>query len=182
MMGMPGLEETNFCTPWGQGTVVAVEGRLVEVRLPDLQTPEPGACPTPPDAEPGATGSQGARWARELDLYFAGAKLSWEARELPLETLGLTSFRLDVYRALLQVPAGVTVSYGALAQLAGHPGAARAVGSAMAENPLPILIPCHRVVRSDGSLGRYGSCDAWKPWLLEHEGRIGRRSTGEQGG
>ena len=162
--------------------MVAADGRLVEVRLPELQAAEPVSCPVAVDAEAEVTGGAGARWARELDRYFAGTRLSWEAHELPLETLGLTSFRLDVYRALLRVPAGVTVSYGALADLAGHPGAARAVGSAMAENPLPILIPCHRVVRSDGSLGRYGSCDAWKPWLLEHEGRLGGRDPGEPAG
>jgi len=179
---MTGIEETSFSTPWGPGTVVVVDGRLVEVRLPERQAAELGTRPVRRDAGAEVAADQGARWARELDRYFAGTRLSWEGRELPLEALGLTSFRLDVYRALLRVPAGVTVSYGALAELAGHPGAARAVGSAMAENPLPILIPCHRVVRSDGSLGRYGSCDAWKPWLLEHEGRLGCHGPGGPAG
>jgi O-6-methylguanine DNA methyltransferase len=182
MAAMTGLEEISFCTPWGPGTVVVVDGRLVEVRLPELQPSEPGSCPVPPEAGADVSGGEGARWAWELGRYFDGTRLSWDARDLPLESLGLTSFRLDIYRALLRVPAGVTVSYGALAEMAGHPGAARAVGSAMAENPLPILIPCHRVVRSDGSLGRYGSCDAWKPWLLEHEGRLGRHGPGGSAG
>jgi methylated-DNA-[protein]-cysteine S-methyltransferase len=181
MTVMNGVEETCFLTPWGPGTVIVVDGRPAEVRLPDMQTTEPDPCPTLSDAEPDARGGKGARWARELDRYFAGTKLSWEAGELPLHALGLTSFRLDVYHALLRVPAGVTISYEALAELAGHPRAARAVGSAMAQNPLPILIPCHRVVRSDGSLGRYGTCDAWKPWLLEHEGRVGAHGPGGPG-
>ncbi len=63
-------------------------------------------------------------------------------------------FEQAVYEALLSVPAGETVSYGELAEMAGYPRAARAVGNAMAANPIPIVVPCHRVIRSDGSHGQ----------------------------
>ncbi len=61
------------------------------------------------------------------------------------------------------------MSYGELAEMAGYPRAARAVGNAMASNPIPIVVPCHRVVRSDGTLGNYGNDPTWKERLLEHE-------------
>ncbi len=85
------------------------------------------------------------------------------------------SFRSDIYNALTsEVPSGQTVSYGELAGLAGNPKAARAVGTAMRRNPLPIIVPCHRVLRSGGSLGGYmGSGEdglRMKKWLLAHEG------------
>jgi methylated-DNA-[protein]-cysteine S-methyltransferase len=161
----------SFSTPWGRGALVIRGGRLLEVRLPD---PGKDVRCTPSGERAALEEDRAAaeHWVHELEAFFAGAKLSWTAEELPLDSLAATPFRLAVYRALLQVPAGVTVSYGTLADLSGYPGAARAVGTAMATNPLPILIPCHRVVRSDGAPGRYGTCDALKPWLLDHEGRV----------
>jgi methylated-DNA-[protein]-cysteine S-methyltransferase len=110
------------------------------------------------------------RWTRELEEYFTRGPRSWTAGELGLDQLPVSPFAREVYRSLLQIPPGETVSYGELATLAGHPGAARAVGTAMAANPLALAIPCHRVVRADGSAGRYGSCDALKPYLLSLEG------------
>ena len=84
-------------------------------------------------------------------------------------------FHQTVYKALLnQVPTGSTVTYGELAELAGNPKAARAVGTAMRKNPIPIIVPCHRVVQSGGGLGGYmGNGDdglRMKKWLLRHEG------------
>jgi len=68
---------------------------------------------------------------------------------------------------------------GTLAEMAGYPRAARAVGNAMASNPIPVVVPCHRVVRSDGSLGRYGDDPAWKERLLDHEQKhVARRGGG----
>jgi methylated-DNA-[protein]-cysteine S-methyltransferase len=167
------MVQAGFSTPWGRGHLVVEDGYPREIRLPvpgeetpDLREDAEGSGVSPGDE------IAARRWAEEIESYFLGTRLSWPAQELPLERIASSPFRRAVYSALLQVPAGVTISYGALAQLAGYPGAARAVGTAMATNPLPILIPCHRVVRSDGSLGRFGSCDALKPWLLEHEGRV----------
>lgn len=68
-----------------------------------------------------------------------------------------TGFRADVLRALMDVPEGEVVSYGELAEMAGRPRAARAVGTAMATNPLPLVVPCHRVIRADGLIGEYGA-------------------------
>lgn len=84
-------------------------------------------------------------------------------------------FHQKVYKALVQdVPTGSTVTYGELAELAGNPKAARAVGTAMRKNPLPIIVPCHRVVQSGGGLGGYmghgEEGQKMKRWLLRHEG------------
>ncbi len=79
-------------------------------------------------------------------------------------------FRYKVWKACSEIPYGSTISYGALARRAGYPRAARAVGSAMAKNPLPLLVPCHRVVAADGSLAGYGGGEDMKRWLLLREG------------
>jgi len=83
---------------------------------------------------------------------------------------GLTDFEREVYRALAAVPYGTAVSYRDLAAAAGHPNAYRAAGSAMARNELPVILPCHRVVKNDGRLGHYGDDPAWKARLLRLEG------------
>jgi len=82
------------------------------------------------------------------------------------------SFSGRVMTALLKIPYGRTISYGRLAALAGFPGAARAVGTVMAKNPIPIFIPCHRVVLANGKLGRYGGGVAVKRLLLGLEGAL----------
>lgn len=79
-------------------------------------------------------------------------------------------FRRHVWEALRGIPAGTTCSYGELAARVGSPGAVRAVGSANGANPVWIVVPCHRVIRSDGSLGGYGGGLDRKAWLLAHEG------------
>ena len=83
-----------------------------------------------------------------------------------------TVFEKKVYRALCRVPAGAVISYSALAKKAGFRKASRAVGTAMKKNRLPILIPCHRVIREDGSLGNYSCGVKWKKLLLRHEGYL----------
>ncbi|GIY52250.1 methylated-DNA--protein-cysteine methyltransferase [Caerostris extrusa] len=85
-------------------------------------------------------------------------------------------FTVRVWKTLAKCsPRGKTVSYGALASLCGSAGASRAVGSAMAANPLPLLVPCHRVVRANGTVGPYsGGGQSVKQWLLVHEGALGR--------
>jgi methylated-DNA-[protein]-cysteine S-methyltransferase len=158
-----------FATPWGEGDVVVVEGRLAEVRLPWPGCLSPAQCVAVPSAGDQRTADH---WARELSAYFAGRLTQWTAEEVGVDSWDVTPFRRAVYRALLNVPPGATVSYGELARRAGAPRAARAVGSAMAANPAPIVVPCHRVVRADGSPGSYGGCDAWKVELLRHEGAL----------
>jgi AraC family transcriptional regulator of adaptative response/methylated-DNA-[protein]-cysteine methyltransferase len=91
------------------------------------------------------------------------------AKDLPLDVVG-TDFQRQVWRALAQIPAGQTRSYGQIATSIGHPKAARAVGSACAANPIPIIVPCHRAVASDGTLGGYSGGLAIKRALLAAEG------------
>jgi len=81
-----------------------------------------------------------------------------------------TPFQRKVYTALRKVPRGETVTYAALAKRAGYPGAARAVGTAMKKNRLPVVIPCHRVVPASGGVGEYSAGKQWKRFLLRHEG------------
>ena len=105
--------------------------------------------------------------ARQLDEYFAGARTSFD---VPLDWRLSAGFRSTVLHHLPEIAYGHTASYAAVAQLAGNPKAARAVGSACATNPLPVVVPCHRVVRSDGAMGGYlGGTDA-KRTLLVLEG------------
>ena len=83
--------------------------------------------------------------------------------------LGGTPFQLEVWSALRSIPAGETVSYRDIARFIGAPSASRAVGAANGANPVAIVVPCHRVVRSDGDIGGYGGGIERKRWLLEHE-------------
>lgn len=101
--------------------------------------------------------------ARELDEYFAGTRRRFD---LPLDLRLATGFRRLVLDHLPGIAYGSTASYQAVAALAGSPRAVRAVGSACATNPLPVVVPCHRVVRSDGSVGGYrGGPDAKRTLL-----------------
>jgi methylated-DNA-[protein]-cysteine S-methyltransferase len=90
--------------------------------------------------------------ARQLDEYFAGRRQRFE---LPLDWRLSTGFRRTVLHHLPEIPYGETATYAAVAAMAGRPRATRAVGGACATNPLPVVVPCHRVVRSDGALGGY---------------------------
>jgi methylated-DNA-[protein]-cysteine S-methyltransferase len=101
----------------------------------------------------------------QLDLYFQGRLTQFTVKLVPQGT----PFQLDVLRALQEVPYGETISYGELAQRIGRPKASRAVGAANARNPLPIVIPCHRVIGSDGSLVGFGGGLDIKQKLLDLE-------------
>lgn len=98
--------------------------------------------------------------------YFAGELEAID--RLPVETRG-TPFQREVWRGLREVPCGTTVSYAQLAQQLGRPRAIRAVGHANGSNPVGVVVPCHRVIGSDGSLSGYGGGIERKRWLLEHE-------------
>ena len=111
--------------------------------------------------------SEFARVRTELSAYFAGELRDFE---LPLAPVG-AAFEQRVWRALLTIPYGTTTSYGAIARELGAPNAARAVGTANGRNPIPIVIPCHRVIGSTGSLTGYGGGLARKRLLLDLESR-----------
>ena len=104
--------------------------------------------------------------AAQLDEYFAGSRKEFD---LPLAPRG-TPFQLNVWRALQAIPYGETISYGELARQIHLPGAARAVGLANGANPLPIIVPCHRVIGADGSLTGFGGGLPIKRALLSLEG------------
>jgi len=104
--------------------------------------------------------------ARQLDEYFDGKRKSFD---LDLAPEG-TTFQTSVWDALLAIPFGETVSYQDIANRLGRPASVRAVGAANGANPIPIIIPCHRVIGSDGSLTGYGGGLENKRWLLRHEG------------
>jgi methylated-DNA-[protein]-cysteine S-methyltransferase len=104
----------------------------------------------------------------QLRAYFKGRLREFD---LPLAPEG-TAFEQKVWKALLKIPYGRTIAYGELARRIGKPGAARAVGLANGRNPLPIVIPCHRVIGSNGKLTGYGGGLDTKRWLLTLEGAL----------
>jgi methylated-DNA-[protein]-cysteine S-methyltransferase len=149
-------------TPVGRLWVVVSPAGLVAISRGEL--PPPGAA-----LDEGACASV----LRELEAYFAGTARGF-AVELDLD--GVSAFDAAVWRAARAIPYGATVSYGELAMLAGRPGAARAVGGAMARCPFSPVVPCHRVIHADGDIGGWGS-ETWiKRWLLDLEAR--RQPTG----
>ena len=151
------LVEERYETPFGWGVLVLADDLPVALELPDVERP------------PGNVG--GGAWRELLERYFAGEQVVF-----PLDVmrhcvaLGLSRFESAVLAELAAVPYGRAVSYGELAAAAGHPNAYRAVGSVMGRNALPVILPCHRVIRSDGDLGQYGDDPRWKRRLLTLEG------------
>jgi methylated-DNA-[protein]-cysteine S-methyltransferase len=106
---------------------------------------------------------------RELDEYFEQRRRRFD---LPLDWTLSHGFRRDALKALTRVPYGATVTYSELASRAGSPRAHRAAGSACGSNPIPIVVPCHRVVRSGGAIGGYGGGPEVKEFLLGLEGAL----------
>lgn len=147
-------------SPIGPLTLVAEDGRLSQLLMED---PVHGR-----ELPPGATwDDEGFTEVRaQLDSYFAGER---RAFDLPLAPVG-TAFQREVWTALRAIPFGTTVSYAALAARVGRPKASRAVGTANGHNPLAIIVPCHRVIASDGGLGGYNYGLDRKRFLLALEG------------
>ncbi len=170
--------EEFYQTPWGTGRLVTIGELPYELELPgtawtvgDVDGSAAGGQEKR-SAGGAATGGSGSVWRRQLEQYFAGEPVTFTLDVAAFALAhGCTEFTTAVYAALATVPYGVVVSYRDLALLAGRPNAYRAVGSAMARNPLPVILPCHRVIKNDGACGPYGDDPAWKPRLLELEGR-----------
>jgi len=101
----------------------------------------------------------------QLEEYFSKNR---ENFDIPFKMKG-TSFQQDVWKALLQIPYGKTASYSLVAEMSGHKRAVRAVGTALKNNPLPIVIPCHRIIRKNGLVGNYNGGTDMKKYLLELE-------------
>ena len=155
-------------TPVGRLRLVATDAALCGVYFPDHRhVPAPATL-----GEPRTTPLLDEA-ARQLAEYFAGARTRFE---LPVETTAGTPFQRAVWRALADIPFAARRSYADLARAVGDPRACRAVGAANGRNPLSIIVPCHRVVGSDGSLTGYAGGDRTKRWLLEHEAAVARRA------
>jgi methylated-DNA-[protein]-cysteine S-methyltransferase len=107
----------------------------------------------------------------QVDEYDAGKRREFDFELAP----DGPEFHNQVWAALLEIPFGETVSYGAIARKVGQPNAARAVGVANGANPIALIVPCHRVIGSDGSLTGYGGGLLLKRALLEHEARVAGR-------
>lgn len=103
---------------------------------------------------------------RQLDAYFTGELRDFD---LPLHLTG-TPFQIRVWNRLADIPFGETWTYGRIAADLGDPGASRAVGAANGNNPIPIILPCHRVIGASGALTGFGGGLPTKEWLLKHEG------------
>ncbi len=149
-------------TPIGPLTLLATPHALREVRFPNGRPLGPSDGLAEPD-QPVL-----AQAARELAEYFTGDRLDFD---VPLDPQG-SPFQLAAWRGLREIPYGETMSYAEQARRLGHPGKARAIGAANASNPLPVIVPCHRVVGSDGSLTGFGGGLERKAWLLHHERQV----------
>jgi len=157
---------TVIDSPVGPLTLVAAGDALVGLSMSEQRhAPAPGWFGEPadgPDSEPLAEASQ------QLREYFNGERTEFD---IPLSLEG-TEFQRRVWAALREIGYGETISYGQLADRIGQPSASRAVGLANGRNPIGIIVPCHRVVGSDGSLTGYGGGIERKRYLLSHEQRV----------
>ncbi len=169
------VEVADLASPIGLFRI-AYQGGVV--RVVDLLEPGTAQTGVPAGAlrrrPPYRSGTPPAR----LREYFRGADSLVDLEVAPESS---SEFDRKVWATLRRVPAGKTVTYGELARQAGFPGAARAVGGAMARNPIPIVIPCHRVVGESGSMQGYGLGLWRKRWLLDHEGAWPLRSRSAEG-
>lgn len=161
---------TRFSSPVGELVLTATEAGLTGIYFP---TSRHGPPPLERDdwVEDDGRGPGSAvlaRTRRQLEEYFAGKRTTFD---VALAAEG-TDFERRVWNALQAIPYGTTLSYGELARRVGDARATRAVGAANGKNPIPIIVPCHRVVGSRGELTGFGGGIDRKRWLLEHEGAL----------
>lgn len=158
-------------TPLGTGLVAATPKGLVRLALPNEEI-ENVLARLARDVSPRVLQFPGRldEARRELDEYFEGRRSRFE---LPLDwRLSHPGFYRRVLRATARVPFGDVITYAEAAQRAGNPRAFRAAGTALGSNPIPIVVPCHRVIRAGGEIGNYGGGPEMKRFLLELEGAV----------
>jgi len=157
---------TSLCydSPIGPLLVVEADGHIVEISFMEADTRQKFRQTERPLCQPNAAAVATA-CIKELEAYFAGKLQTFT---VPIKLNG-TDFRKRVWEALMAIPYGQTISYKELAQNIGQPNASRAVGGANNNNPVSIIVPCHRVIGADGSLVGYGGGLNNKVFLLEHE-------------
>jgi len=153
----------RFASPIGELVITASASGLTGVWFPG------GGLPgVQPDDGRGPASGLLSGAGDQLAQYFAGARTAFD---LPLDPPG-TAFQRRVWSALRAIPYGTTVSYSELARRLGDVRATRAVGAANGRNPIPIIVPCHRVIGARGELTGFGGGLDRKRWLLEHEGAL----------
>jgi methylated-DNA-[protein]-cysteine S-methyltransferase len=157
-------------SPIGTLTLIAEDDAIVEVWFPN-HSADPTAALDDSTLDPGHPVL--ARASAQLDEYFAGTRTEFD---VPLAPDG-TPFQLAAWGALTTIPYGETVSYGEQASRLGDPNKARAVGAANGRNPIPIIVPCHRVIGANGHLTGFGGGVESKAWLLDHEQRVRREEV-----
>ncbi|MEL6429965.1 MAG: methylated-DNA--[protein]-cysteine S-methyltransferase [Planctomycetota bacterium] len=159
------LSTLHLDGPLGALELEASNAHLVAIRWEGEPVSERSDASTPRAAT--RRGSHGVldEAARQLEAYFAG---ELRAFDLPLGAEG-TPFQREVWSELVRIPYGRTTTYGAIARTLGDAKRARAVGAAGGRNPLPIVVPCHRVLGADGALTGFAGGLRAKHWLLEHE-------------
>ncbi len=160
----------DFETPIGTLRLVGVEDTVDRIDLPNRAAEAPDAAWRLAN---GALPTALAQAKRQLEEYFAGERREFD---LPLAAGG-TDFQRRVWAELRRIPFGETISYGELAARIGRPTASRAVGAANGGNPLPVVVPCHRVIGSSGRLVGYGGGLPTKQALLDLERRAAGAGT-----
>ena len=161
------IETTTIATPVGTLHVGVRAGRLCVLELSDPARFRHRLARCGETSAPARSAAAEAI-VDALQRYFTGDIQALDGIEV--DPLGGTAFQRRVWEALRSIPAGTTVSYRTLAERVRAPKAVRAVGAANGANPVPIVLPCHRVIGADGSLTGYGGGLATKRWLLRHEG------------
>ncbi len=168
MKSAPQQTTTTVCyqSPIGPLLIEALPTALTAIHWPDQKADLAGAKSVIGAAEKHALPTLLKETLSQLNEYFAGTR---KAFDLPIAPEG-TGFQQQVWQVLEDIPWGSTLSYGQVAHSIEKPRAVRAVGRAIGANPIPIIIPCHRVIGSTGALtGFAGGLDR-KKWLLQHEG------------
>jgi methylated-DNA-[protein]-cysteine S-methyltransferase len=156
----------TMATPIGDLQLFARGDALVWIQLPESDSPPPDGVERELSSDPASVElAVLARAAAQLAEYFRGERTEFD---LSLALDG-TAFQRTVWEQLTTIPYAATWSYGQLARAIGKPQASRAVGAANGRNPIAIVVPCHRVIGTNGSLTGYGGGMAAKRWLLAHE-------------
>jgi methylated-DNA-[protein]-cysteine S-methyltransferase len=155
------VKYTCLDSPIGELLVTRDEGGITGLDMPTMRYPRE----VDPDWERDDAAFDDVR--TQLREYFAGER---EDFDLPLNAGG-SRFQKQVWGALIRIPYGETRSYGKVAVSIGQPNGSRAVGLANGQNPIPIIVPCHRVIGADGSLTGFGGGLDTKRWLLDHEAK-----------
>ncbi len=162
-----------FKTQWGWGAVLYSSKGLKEIFLPKpfkaeiFQELPKGVVVVEDEPYPVGAGLKPAPTLQIVE-YFSGKRSQFDI-DLDLEEL--TQFQISVYRETIKIPYGQTMAYQELAKAVRLPQGARAVARALSQNPIPIVIPCHRVIQKDGKLGGFSGGVTWKSTLLDHERR-----------